>query len=309
MIVLPDKVRRTAESRGEEGRAWLSGLEGRLERLRSDWSLTLGEVLDGGTSALVVRVRGVDGDAVLKIAPEWSGFAEQIRTIAAADGNGYVRLHAHDFEQGAALMEALGPTLEDAPIPVERKLDVLARTLRQTWSVPRPDDAIVDDGEDKATQLIELILTLWTELGEPCSRRLIDAALDAGRRRVAAFDVEACVVCHGDPHPANALAVPRPRPGAESGYVFVDPDGLLAEPAYDLGVALRGWTDEVLASTEPRALLRGYCHRLARATGIDADAVWDWGFVERVSSGLYLLRYGHQKEGRGYLDSAERLVS
>lgn len=49
----------------------------------------------------------------------------------------------------------------------------------------------------------------------------------------------ALVVVHGDPHPANALAVPSARAGAETGYVFVDRDGFVADRSYDLGVAMR----------------------------------------------------------------------
>ena len=46
---------------------------------------------------------------------------------------------------------------------------------------------------------------------------------------------------HGDPHPGNLLAV-RPRQGAPKGWCFVDPDGFVADRAYDLGVALRDWS-------------------------------------------------------------------
>ncbi|MEO3821923.1 hypothetical protein [Plantactinospora sp. B24E8] len=53
---------------------------------------------------------------------------------------------------------------------------------------------------------------------------------------------------------------PHPRPGAESGYVFVDPDGFLAEPAYDLGVVLRDWCPQLLAG-DPYAVARR-CTRL-----------------------------------------------
>ncbi|MGH8877145.1 MAG: aminoglycoside phosphotransferase family protein [Stackebrandtia sp.] len=306
--MLPEKVRRTAQSRGPAGREWLARLPEHLDHLRTAWSLTLGQVLDGGTTSLVVRVRSGNRDAVLKIAPDGPEFTDQIRTMSAADGHGYVHIYAHDPQRNAALMEPLGPALANAGTQVEQQLDVLSATLVQAWRVPRPDDVPAHTSTNKAVQLIELITALWNQLGEPCPRRLIDQALYFAERRAKAHDFDACVLCHGDPHPDNALAVPQPRPGAESGYVFVDPDGLLAEPAYDLGVALRGWTDEVLGSGNPQALLRGYCRRLAMTAGIDEAAIWEWGFVERVSSGLYLLRHGHETEGLTYLASANRLM-
>jgi streptomycin 6-kinase len=116
------------------------------------------------------------------------------------------------------------------------------------------------------------------------------------------------VLCHGDPHADNALAVLSPRPGAESGYVFVDPEGFLCEPAYDLGVTMRGWTSHVLSADAPVALTRSWSARLADATSLDEQAIWEWGLVERVTSGLYLMKHGHQAEGQAFLTSAQRLV-
>jgi streptomycin 6-kinase len=50
------------------------------------------------------------------------------------------------------------------------------------------------------------------------------------------------------------------------------------------GVVIRGWHDVLLASDDPVARLRAYVNRLAVATGVDDQAIWEWGFVERVST-------------------------
>lgn len=301
--VLTDDVRRGIETRGgEQGRAWVTALPAIVERLCDAWSLTIGPVLEGGKGALVVRVIQDGEDAVLKIAPPGSGFASQIATIEAAAGHGYVRLLAHDPGLNAALLEPLGEMLLLRPSAVEEKLDILAATLVEAWKVPKPPAT----SWHKAAALIDDISRDWARLGRPCSAEVRDTAVAYARRRREATD--ATVLCHGDPHPANALAVPRPRPGAESGYVFVDPDGFVCEPAYDLGVTVRSFTDEVLAADDPVALLRGWCARLADRTGVDAQAIWEWALVERVSSGLFLSVCGHQDEGRAHLDSAERLI-
>jgi streptomycin 6-kinase len=123
-----------------------------------------------------------------------------------------------------------------------------------------------------------------------------------------AFDPERCVVVHGDPHPANALLVCTPRAGAESGYVFVDPEGFLCEPAYDLGVVLRDWNEELLAAADPLAVAHDYCQLLARESGLDEASIWEWGFLERVSSGLYIWAYGSRELGQPFLTTAQRLL-
>jgi hypothetical protein len=48
---------------------------------------------------------------------------------------------------------------------------------------------------------------------------------------------------------------------------------------------------------------------LVAAARVDAQAIWEWAFIERFSSGLFLMIGGHLDEGRAHLDSAERLVS
>lgn len=304
---LPDLMSRTAVSRGAHD--WLASLPERVAEVCADWALTPGDALAGGSAALVLRVARADGSgAVLRLAPPGDGFAGQVRTLEAAEGHGYVRLYAYDDGRDAALLEPLGPALGAAGLSPEQALDVLAATLREAWRVPHPPGATVPPGEDKASTLHELIEQLYPETGEPCSKAVLGRALDYARRRADAFDLAGSVVCHGDAHPGNALAVLSPRPGAGSGYVFVDPDGFLCDPGYDLGVAVRGWEAELLAAADPRALLRGWCERLSTATGVDAQVIWEWGFVERVSSGLYMLRHGQPEAGRDYLASAERLL-
>ncbi|HYS32457.1 MAG TPA: aminoglycoside phosphotransferase family protein [Streptosporangiaceae bacterium] len=302
--MITDDVRRGIENGGgPEGRAWIGALPAIVDRVCAAWSLTTGPVLEGGKAALVMRVRRSGKDAVLKIAPPGVEFASEIATIAAAGGRGYVRLLAHDLSVNAALLEPLGDTLQASPSSVADKLDVLAATLIQAWRTPKPPAT----GRHKAADLIEDIAADWERLGHPGSGALKDTAIEYARRRLDATGAQT-VLCHGDPHPANALAVTRPRPGAESGYVFVDPAGFICEPAYDLGVTVRSFTGEVLACDDPVTLLRAWCAMLAGTTGADAQAIWEWALIERVSSGLFLMICGHHDEGRAHLDSAEHLI-
>jgi streptomycin 6-kinase len=82
-------------------------------------------------------------------------------------------------------------------------------------------------------------------------------------------------------------------------FKLVDPDGLLAEPEYDLGIIMR--EDPLpLVDGHPRA--RAWW--LADRTGLDADAIWEWGVVERVSTGLECTRVELQPIGREMLEVA-----
>lgn len=295
-------------SLGEVGRAWVDRLPRLLAELEDLWSVRIGRPLPGGSASYVARASTSAGEPrVVKVVLPDPALADEQRTLAAAAGRGYALLHAHDPERQALLLEALGDSLEHTPLPPERKLALLADTLREAWTLPLTTAPPPAPGEDKASSLRRLVVEHDERLGRPCSPRVLARALEYADRRAADHDPAACVVVHGDPHPANTLRVREPRAGAESGWVFVDPDGFRADPAYDLGVVLRDWTGR-LDGPDPVAVLRGYCALLADHTGVDADRIWEWGFLERVSTGLYVMAFGGQAVGRRLLDSAERLV-
>lgn len=161
------------------------------------------------------------------------------------------------------------------------------------------------DPVDKAASLHELVERLWVDLDRPCPEAVVERALTYAERRRA--DPGEPVVVHGDPHPANLLAVPQPRPGAGTGWCFVDPDGFVADRAYDLGVVLRDWSASVQAPGG-RARLEGWCALLADRSGVDATRIWEWGFLERVSSGLHLAEIGAPRAAEPFLRSAALLL-
>ena len=45
---------------------------------------------------------------------------------------------------------------------------------------------------------------------------------------------------------------------------------------------------------------------MATNTGVDPDAIWEWAFIERVSTGLLLSRLTHP-EADGYIATANAL--
>src|SRR5580693_8540749 len=115
-------------------------------------------------------------------------------------------------------------------------------------------------------------------------------------RRIAAHDDERAVLVHGDVHEWNALE-------AGGGFKLVDPDGLLAEAEYDMGIVMREDPVELMHG-DPRQRARW----LARRTGLDATAIWEWGVVERVSTGLLGTRIGLQPVARQMLAAADHVA-
>jgi streptomycin 6-kinase len=309
----PDSVRLQPLTRhrvaamGAEGAAWIAALPEVLAALEQDWSVTIGRGLPGGSASFVARARCADGSsAVVKVAVIAEGWPEQVATLERGAGRGYVRLLRADPDRRAVLLEDLGPSLATRGRTVPDQLRCLVDTLALAWLDPGPTRPL--PGQDKASGLAQLIREAWDRLDQPCSVQVIDQALAYAGRRAAEADRD-LVVVHGDPHPGNLLAVRAPRPGADTGYVFVDPDGFVADRAYDLGVVLRDWSSTLLGPNA-RTLAESYCSVLAKHSGVDAQRIWEWGFLERVSTGLYVLDVvgAPDRVARPYLDSAERLV-
>ncbi len=309
-ITVQPQVQTFAEHQGGVGRRWLATLPTLVPQLCREWGLERGDRLTGGSRSYVCRVTTRAGQpAVLKVALPEPSLTTQLAVLLAARGRGYVQVLAHDLTRGALLMEALGPSAEAS---LDRVPDVLTRlsgALALAWEVPRGGlTAARGAAEHQAAGLSALVSQLAAEHPDAAPAAVVAQALLYARERFAARDARRQVVVHGDAHAVNLLRVERPRSGADLGYVFVDPEGFLCEPEYDLGVAIREWNTLLEGVGDAPAEVQGWCAQLARETGTDADAIWQWGYLERVSTGLYLMHHGLAPLGAPFLATARRLL-
>ena len=278
---VPDPVRRKAAATGDEGEAWLAGLAPRLADLSARWEITVGETLSGGTEAFVAEATMSDGrHAVLKLLPP-GRHPSEVATLVAAEGRGYAEVYAVDDGRGALLLERLGPTLAALGWPVAAQIDAICEALNDAWTVPL-DTALLPSGAEKAAALSDGIEGMWQELGFSRPDPVLDTALRYAAERRRLFDPDTAVTAHGDAHPWNTLAVPGTHPQR---FKLIDPDGLFAERAYDLGVLMREWSHEYV-SGDPVGVGAARSRLLAERAGVSPRAVWEWGFVECVSTGL-----------------------
>ncbi len=290
---VPELVRNKALSVGAE--TWLAGLPALLADLEDEWGIDVGPPFSDGTEAYVAAATLADGTpAVLKlcIPRDLDAARREITVLRLADGAGCAALLRHDLRREAMLLERLGPSMADLGLPLAARIPRLVAAARGIWRpVPGVD---LPTGADKAAWLERFVTTSWEELDHPCSAAAVDHALAAAASRAAAHDDERAVLVHGDVHQWNALR-------AGDGFKLVDPDGLRAEPEYDLGVILR-------EDPDGPDVLWGRCADLAARTGLDATAIWEWGVVERVATGLVCQRIGLQPIGRRMLHAADQIA-
>jgi streptomycin 6-kinase len=295
MLDVPQTVRSTALAVGAA--QWLADLPSLVADIEHDWSLVVGRPFADGHGARVAEAGLGDGtSAVLKLViPQTTDVAmHEITVLRLAKGDSCARLLQDDASRGALLMERLGQPLFEFGYPLQTRLEILSELASRLWR-PAPDCGL-PTGAAKGRWLVDFITTTWEELGRPCSERVIAHALTCAQRRIAAHDDERSVLVHGDVHQWNALH-------AADGFKLVDPDGLLAEAEYDVGVLMRG---------DPVELLHGDAYEraewLAARTGLNAIAIWEWGVVERVSSGLLCTKLDLQPAGSEMLAAAERVA-
>ena len=295
MVQVPEVVCQKAFAAGVG--VWLDDLPLLVASLEQEWGIAVGDAYSDSTEAFVADTTCEDGTpAVLKLLVPRSGDAakNEIAVLRLTGGEGCVRLLRADAVRGALLLERLGRSLYELALPIRRRHEILCSTATRVWR-PAPCSGL-PTGAEKGRWLADFITATWDELDHPCSERAIDYALACAGRRADAHRDERAVLVHGDVHQWNALEAP-------DGFKLVDPDGLLAQPEYDLGIIMR---------EDPLELLEGDPHERARwlaaRTGLDPTAIWEWGVVERVSTGLLGTKVGLQPIARQMLAVADRLA-
>ena len=295
MLDIPNEVRNKLIADGNA--TWLDELPSVVESLAQEWSLDIGATLRGGHAAFVVEATLADGTAaVLKVGVPGTRreITFEATVLSLADGDGCASLLRDDLDRSALLLERLGAALHDVvPDPTTRH-DMMCDIAARLWRPVSPD-VDLPTGADKALEYSDLLPRLWEETGRACSEATVADALECMERRRRAHDDRHTVLVHGDIHDRNVLQA------SDGTFKLIDPGGLRAERAYDLGTIVR-------CNPDAGDDLHARAKRLAAHTGVDATAIWDWGTIHRVISGLYSRQIGIQPFGDLLLAEADRLT-
>lgn len=284
------------------GTSWQRDLPAALARVAHDWALEPVGMFTGGVGVPVVDVLSDGVPAVLKLGPP-DELNHQAAVMRADAGRSHARVLAHDETAAALLLERLGAPVGEVVEEPMAQYALIADTLHRWWQIP------LELGSDAGSKAQGLVGILDVQGARHCQEW--GPALAAAR--AVALELAGTerteVVCHGDPHPWNLLQHP-----ADGGWRFVDPDGFRGERAYDLGVVIRGESELVIRLEAERpgsglAFVRRSAAALAEHTGVDAERIWQWAFIERVTTGLFCRMLGYDAEGRHHLDAATVLCA
>ena len=284
---IPQAVRDRALSAGAVGENWLKNLEQLIAELENKWHIRVGDALSGGTSAFAAFADGANGEEyVLRIDMPASGdedmFRQNLEVLKIAGGIGYAELIAYDVEKRAMLLERLGKPLADMGFSVKEQIRIICETLMKTWEIPLENPALPDGGASIAW-FKEFIPAEHARRNRPCPQRVIDQAVRYLDAREAAKNPAKYVLVHGDAHATNTLQA------KDGGFKLIDADGAFYEKGADLGVLMREWREKY--EGDIRAVGEARCDWICEVTGADRDSVWQWGYIQCVSTALFAIDF------------------
>lgn len=244
---------------------WLDRLPALAESLLDRWDLTIDGDVMHGACALVLPVRQRSGEpAVLKVTWPHEEAEHEATALSMWDGDGAVRLLAHDRQNWALLLERLDPTvtLESEPLPealavianlmrrldrpgppgVRHMRDVAARWARE---LPTENTGFVPD------ELVAQAVAYCRELGPKAGNHLVNEDLHFEN------------VLHGEREP----------------WLVIDPKPIVGDREFGLIPILWNRFDETEVTDRLAALVD--------MTGLDGDLARKWTFTRAVDNWLY----------------------
>ena len=222
-----DRLRWAAET--ETGRAWLERLPRLVAQCAETWSLELGEPFPCAHASLALPARLAGGsEAVLKICLPHRESEHEADALLRWNGNGAVRLLAHDRARDALLLERCRPGTHLRHVEADAALAVLAGLLPRLW-VPAVDP--FRPLAEEAAWWVSYLPERWERAGRPFERALLDAAV-AALEELAPTQGEQ-VLLHQDLHADNVLRAEREP------WLAIDPKPLVGEREFSLAPIVR----------------------------------------------------------------------
>ncbi|MEU8953610.1 aminoglycoside phosphotransferase family protein [Streptomyces sp. NPDC048518] len=258
---------------------WCADAPDLVERLASQWGLSLGGPLPDGASSIALRCRWTDGTpAVLKISPEKDLLAEQADMLGWFALSGRVpSVLATDEAAGAMVLEEIVPGTPAEDMPAAGLPDQWSELLAALHAVALPsqptralrgrcEEAFARVGKRLAEPVVSarMDVTVWDTAIQRCERLLETEATT--------------VLLHGDLHLGNVLD------GGRRGLMAIDPKACAGDPCFDA-------VDYVLAAAGQEGV-DTRCARVAVACGLDGDRLHAWTQVIAPFAAIAHLRGG-----------------
>jgi streptomycin 6-kinase len=246
------------------GAEWLEAVPRLAAEAAEQWGLELAPPFAAGMVSLVLPA---GDEAVLKVQFPHGEDEHEAEALRVWDGDGAVRLLAHDEERHALLLERCVPGTHLTRAGQDEALDVAVSLLPR---LSKPAGAPFRPLAEEAAGWVERIPAKWEAAGGPFDRRLLDAALDTVQELARTQGEQ--VLLHQDLHADNILAAQREP------WLAIDPKPLSGEREFGVTALVRAF--------ELGHSKRDVLHRLDRLTselGLDRERAARWTIGQTVA--------------------------
>lgn len=265
---IPEGLRLSELATYPGGAEWLDRLPRLADEVAKRWSLELGDPFPYAHASLALPALLPDGDeAVLKVCFPHRESEHEADALARWNGDGAVRLLAHDPARAALVLERCRPGTHLSHLAADAALAILAGLLPRLW-VPagEPFRPLADE----AAWWVSYLPESWEAAGRPFERRLVDAAV-AALEELAPTQGEQ-VLLHQDLHADNVLRAEREP------WLVIDPKPLVGERDFSLAPIVRG--------SELGRRRRDVLYRLdflTDALGLDSERARLWSLGQTIA--------------------------
>ena len=250
------------------------------------WSVRVEEVVRTPESVVAFGRRG-EAPVVLKIVEHPGNEWHAGRVLDAFEGRGVVRALEH--VEGAVLLERLlpGKPLASEPIDDDEATTILAEVIGRMSPGPAPGTALTAEAWGASFE------RYLASGGWEIPRDLVE---EAQRTYAGLCATQAAPrLLHGDLHHHNVLL------DTQRGWLAIDPKGVVGEPAYELGAALRNPCERPEVFAAP-GTIRKRVDRYARDLSLDRGRVLAWAFAQAVLAAIWEIEdEGRLRIGEGWI--------
>jgi streptomycin 6-kinase len=280
---LPRSFVRNITGAFADGARWLDNLPALVDACTQKWDLSLaGDPFELSFNYVVPVLQGGTFAAVLKLGVPTPEFTSEARVLRAFGGRGAVGLLDSDESLGALLVERVTPgnTLATLHDEVEAT-KIAAQTMLKLWEA-NTGGAQFRSLESWTGGLVKLRARFSGATG-PLDSGLVDIAENI-RAELLQGTPPSCLL-HADLHHFNILY------GTGSGWVAIDPKGVIGDPSYEPASFLLNPNPTVFLD---RAIQEARIGILAENLNMDRQRIVRWAFLHAFLSSWWTIEDGGQ---------------
>lgn len=271
---------RVIDLHGEVGRKWLEDLPQLIASVQKQWGIRVDEPFPALTYNYVSpAIQGDGSEAILKLGVPGPHIEHEAECLHRYDGEGAPFVLEHDSALGAMLIERILPgtnikELNDITA-IEAAVSVMER-LHQA-SISNTNLPTVQDWWLGFQRLRKV----YSGSTGPLPGKLVDEAESIFAELAGSMNDP--VLLHGDLHHENVLA------GSRLPWIAIDPQGVIGEPAYEVGAFLRNPFPDLLGRKGLDKVLEQRVAAFSELLGIEKDRIAGWGYSQAVLSAIWTL--------------------